>query len=130
MELAELINEYGELKRKANKMYAEYKNMQVHISELSGLLQAKLDSVGLKSAKSDKYGISVSHRTNVVVTNEHAVIEWLKNTPNVEYDFYIGLKTAPFKTLANQVLKETGEIIDGTELESKQSLTVKANKKG
>lgn len=128
--LSELVDQLGELKREANAHYSAYKDMQVHIAELSGLLQAKLELVGLRSAKSAKYGASISQRTNVVVTSEVAVKEWLLNEPNIEHDFYIGLKLTPFKQLANQVLKETGEVIPGTEREIKETITIKANKKG
>lgn len=128
--ISELVDELGNLKRAANAHYSAYKDMQVHIAELSGTLQATLDSLGLRSAKSSKYGASISQRTNVVVTSETAVREWLENSPNVESDFYIGLKLTPFKQLANQVLKETGEVIPGTEVEFKDSITIKANTKG
>lgn len=126
--VTKLIDQLGSLKATANKLYSDYKDMQVHIAELSASLSAELESLGLRSAKSKQYGVSIAQRTNVSVISETAVKEWLQNTPNIESDFYIGLKLTPFKTLANQVLKETGEIIPGTELEYKESITVKRNK--
>src|SRR5690606_29290920 len=91
-------------------------------------LMAMLTDTGLKSAKGEKYSASISSRSDVVVTHEQSVIEWLKTTPDVEADAYIGLKVTPFKTLAKEILKTTGEVITGTDLTTIESISIKENK--
>lgn len=125
MELQELIDLYGSQKAQANKLYSDYKNLMIIVEETRQLLQIKLQETGLKSAKSANFGVSIATKPSILVQSEQSVIEWLKNTPNIEYDQYIGLKLTPFKSLALEVLKQTGEIITGTELEMKDSLTIR-----
>ena len=125
MELQSHIDEYGELKAKANKLYSEYKDLMVIVEEKRFMLQRELEKIGLRSAKSANFGVSTVTKKNIAVTNEHLVMEWLKDTPDIEGDLYIGVKLTPFKQLADQVLKQTGEIIPGTELNTKETISIK-----
>lgn len=129
MTLSELLQELGETKTEANAYYTAYKNMKGKEEELKTLLMAKLDEAGLKSAKGDKYSVSKVTKHDVVVTHEQSVLDWLKESPDVEEDAYIGLKTTQFKTLARQMLKDTGELAPGTETTISEVLTIKENKK-
>jgi hypothetical protein len=129
MELKDLINHYGTLKNETNKLYADYKNLQMKLQQAKRVLENKLNEIGLKSAKSQNFGVSIATKPNITIQHEQSVLEWLKTTPNIETDVYIGLKTTAFKGLALQVLKETGEIIPGTELNQVESLTIRNNKK-
>lgn len=128
MSVSALIEAIGELKSASNETYKAYKEMKNTEEELKAQLAEELHMVGLKSAKGEKYSASISSRLDITVTHEHSVIEWLENTPDVESDAYIGLKLTNFKTLAMKVLKDTGEIIPGTETVSKESITIKENK--
>jgi len=125
MALQNLIDEYGDLKAKANKLYGEYKDLMVIVEEKRYELQRELETVGLKSAKSANFGVSTVSKKNIAVTNEHLVMDWLKDTPDIEGDLYIGVKLTAFKQLADQVLKQTGEIIPGTELSYKETISIK-----
>jgi len=125
MELQSLIDEYGELKSKANKLYSEYKDLVVVVEEKRYELQKMLEATGLRSVKSANYGVSTVSKRNIAVTNEHLVMEWLKDTPDIEGDLYIGVKLTQFKQLADQVLKQTGEIIPGTEVSTKETISIK-----
>jgi hypothetical protein len=129
MDLTQLIDTYGAMKKDANELYKQYKGMQETLGQLQQELQAKLEETGLKSAKSMKYGVSTVTRRNILITDEHAVLEWLQNEPEVETDFYIGLKVTPFKTLATQYAKDTGEIIPGTDVEHKETISIRANER-
>lgn len=129
MELTNLIDHYGELKTKANKLYAEYKTLMEQVEATRRELHAALDTTGLKSAKSAAYGVTIATKTDIIVSNEHLAMEWLKDAPNVESDFYIGIKTTAFKQMALAMLKETGEIAPGTEITQKESVNLTPNKK-
>lgn len=129
MTVAELIERLGEVKEAKTSAYEAYKSVQTVEDDLKSQLVATLRETGLKSAKGQNYQASLSERSDIVVTHESSVIEWLNNEPDVEHDVYIGLKTTAFKTLAKEVLKTTGEIIPGTETRVTESLSIKANKK-
>lgn len=129
MTTKDLLEELGSVKKQANKLYKEYKNLLVIEAGLKQELILNLQEIGLKSIKGEKYSASISSRPNITVQSETAVIEWLKEAPNIEADAYIGLKVTPLKGLALQILKETGEVVPGTEYSSTESLTIKENKK-
>lgn len=130
MTIAEIINELGEVKSQANNLYVAYKEYKQTEDELKQELELKLRDSGLQSAKGEKYTASISGTPRVIIKDEASVLEWLENTPNVEADFYIGVKRPEFQTLAKQMLKETGELANGTELEIIQSLAIRKNKEG
>lgn len=129
MTISELLQELGDVKTEGNAYYTAYKNMKGKEELLKQELMAKLDQAGLKSAKGDKYSVSKTLKHDFVLQNEHHVMEWLVSEPDVESDFYIGLKLTPLKTLARQMLKDTGEVIPGLETTTNEVLTVKENKR-
>ena len=125
----ELIELLGALKKEANNLYYQYKEKQAAITGIQNDLRSELDSLGLRSAKSLNFGVSIVTKPNIQVLHEPSVIEWLNNTPNIESDAYIGLKLTNFKPLALEILKQTGEIIPGTELSQSESLTIRSNER-
>ena len=127
--LSEILEQLGELKKTRNNHYKKYKDLEEQELALKSQLTEILNSTGLKSAKGDKYMASISEKADLVVSHEQSVIDWLNETPNIETDFYIGLKKTEFKQFAKGYFKETGEIIPGTETVTKQTLTIKENKK-
>jgi len=130
MDVAELIEELGAIKTASNTVYKTYKELKETEDKLKVELFAKLHDTGLKSAKGNTYTASIAEKPGVIVTHEKSVLDWLKESPDVEADAYIGLKVTPFKTFALQVMKTTGEVIPGTELQTTESLSIRANKKG
>lgn len=130
MTISELIEQLGINKNLANETYTAYKKLKEAEEVLKAELYAKLTETGLKSAKGGKYTASITEKPSIVINHEQSILDWLKESPNVEADAYIGLKATPFKSLAMQVLKETGEIVPGTELQTTESLSIRANKKG
>ncbi len=129
MSIADIIEKLGQNKKQANELYKSYKLMKQEEEVLKADLLATLDAMGLKSAKGEHYQATITDRPDIQITHEQSVIEWLKETPNVESDAYIGLKKTEFKGLALQILKDTGEIVPGTELSTKEILSVRSNKK-
>lgn len=128
MTVAEILDKLGQTKQAGNELYVKYKQFKQEEDLLKSELLSKLRDDGLKSIKGQGYTASISETPTIVIKNEAEVMEWLRNTPDVEEDFYIGVKKPEFNTLAKQMLKETGEVAFGAELEVRESLTVKANK--
>lgn len=128
MSVSELVDELGTLSRKGKDLYKEYKAIKEQEDVLRQQLSDELKATGLKSAKTSRFIASMAQRTDIIINHEQSVLEWLREEPNVEEDFYIGLKLTPFKTLAREVLKKTGEVIPGTETTINESLTIKGTK--
>ena len=124
-----MINALGELSQAARSAYDAWQEIKQQQDALKADLMQMLQSSDMRSAKTAKYTASISSRPNIVVVNEQKVINWLKEAPGVEADHYLGLKKAEFKSLASSLLKETGEVIDGTDLERTESISVRSNKK-
>lgn len=129
MTISEILEKLGDNKKQANDLYKQYKELKEDEESLKTELSEMLDMMGLKSAKGEHYTASISDKPDIQITHEQSVINWLNETPNVEADAYIGLKKTEFKGLALQILKETGEIVPGTELLTKEVLSIRSNKK-
>lgn len=127
--VSELVSVLGEISTESKELYKQYKILKEQEDEIRFELTHKLKESGLLSAKTDAFTASIAKKPTVTVTHEQSVLDWIKETPDVESDQYIGLKLTPFKTLAMSILKGTGEIIPGTELIETESLSIRANKK-
>lgn len=128
MTIAELLKELGENKKASAEVYKTYKAMKDDEELLKAELMDKLHEVSLKSAKGSAFTASIVPRVSIIVKHEQSVLEWLKEAPDIEADAYIGLKTTAFKQFAEGLLKKTGELIDGTDVVTNESISIKANK--
>ena len=129
MTLSELLQKLGENKQESAKYYGKYKELKEQEDALKFELTDMLHEMGLKTAKGDLFTASIAEKPTIVIKNEKEVVEWLKNTPNIESDFYIGLKANEFKKMATVMLKDTGELANGTEVIVNESLSIRSNKK-
>jgi len=129
MSLSELVAALGNAREASSNAYERYKELKGLEDQLRYELENKLRSDGLKSAKGVDFTASISEKPTIVIRNEATIIEWLKHTPDVESDQYIGLKATEFKSLALSMLKGSGEIVPGAEVEVKESLSIRSNKK-
>jgi hypothetical protein len=129
MTVSELIEAIGQVRKKSKKLYEEYSFFRDQEMSLKAELMLQLQDAGLKSAKGKDFTASIAERPEVVITSESELMEWLQNSPNIESDFYIGVKKPEFKVLANQMLKESGELANGTKVEVRESLSIRSNKK-
>lgn len=129
MTLSELIAALGQARTASNGAYEHYKELKGLEDQLRYELELELKQSGLKTAKGHNFTATIVERPTVVVKNETEVLEWLREAPNVESDLYIGLKKTEFSSLATSMLKGTGEVIPGTEVEVRESLAIKANAK-
>lgn len=129
MSPSELIAALGAAKQKASNAYMAYKQLKNAEDALRYELELKLKAEGLKSAKGKDFTASIVEKPTVIIKDEAAVIGWLREAPNIEADLYIGLKSTEFNSLAQSMLKGTGELIEGTAVEVKESLSIRANAK-
>lgn len=128
MDISKLVDELGALNKTANSHYKKYKELKEQEVELRLALQEALQASGLKSAKTSAFNASLSERVDFVLQHEQSALEWLENTPDVETDAYVGLKWAEFKTLAKQMLKDTGEVIPGLDMVRKETISIRSVK--
>jgi hypothetical protein len=126
-DINKLVNKLGELGKQSQYYYEEYKKTEEKKQELRKVLMDTLQAAGLRSAKTDTFTASMSARPSIQVSHEQSVLEWLREAPDIEADAYIGLKKAEFKSLAMTLLKQTGEVIPGTELITNESISVRKN---
>lgn len=127
--VSELVTKLGAMSTESRALYKRYKELKEVEDVLRFELTQALHETGLLTAKTPEFTASIAKRPSVMVVHEQSVLDWLRETPDIETDQYIGLKTTNFKTLAMSLLKGTGEIIPGTELVETESITIKANKK-
>jgi hypothetical protein len=127
--LSELIEQLGAARNAAQAAYESYKELKAIEDQVRYQLELELHVTGLKSAKGKDFTATIVERPTVVIKHEASVINWLQHTPNVEADHYVGVKSAEFRTLAQAMLKETGELIPGTEVEVRENLAIKKNKR-
>lgn len=128
--LSRLITELGVARQATSNAYEAYKELKSFEDQLRYELENELHTVGLKTAKGNDFTASLMETPRVIIKHEGSVINWLRNKPDIETDRYIGLKATEFQTFARTYLKGTGEIIPGTDIEIRESLSIRANKKG
>lgn len=127
--LSELLAELGKARQDSNNAYERYKELKGIEDALRYELDVMLHEQGLKSAKGQDFTASLVETPRIVIKHEQSVIDWLREAPNIETDQYLGIKSAEFQSLAKSLLKNTGEVIPGTEVEVKESLAIKSNPK-
>lgn len=127
--LSSLVTSLGKARERRVKAYDSYAELRDKENAVRTELYAELQAVGLRSAKGLDFNASIVETPTVVVKHEQTVLNWLRESPNIESDLYIGLRTDAFKGLAQSVLKSTGEVIPGTALEVRETLSIRSNKK-
>lgn len=129
LSLSELVMALGEARAASSAAYDGYKELKTSEDNLRFELEQKLKETGLKSVKGATYNAVITETPKIVIRHEQSVIDWLQNTPDIETDQYIGLKATEFQALAKSMLKDTGELVPGTEVEMRESLAIRSNKK-
>jgi len=127
--LADIVRSLGLARKTTQSAYKDYQFYKHLEDALREELETLLYVMDLRSAKGEDYTASIAEKPTVVVRDEAAIVDWLQNTPDVEYDQYVGLKRAEFRSLADSMLKNTGEQIPGTEVEVRKSLRITANRR-
>lgn len=128
MDLPQLISAAAEANKKAQEAYEAYATLKSASDVLRQQTIEKLHETGLKSAKNDNYSASISIRPSIMVVDETQVIEWIKKN-KMDLSIYTGLKKTAFDPIAKAALQKTGEIVPGTQIIEKESITIRSNKK-
>lgn len=126
--MEDLIKQLDEAKYKAQRNYQAYKEAKQHEDELKEMIVAKLQELGLKSAKTERGTVAIVSKPRMVVANEAQVMQWLAETPEVEEDLYINLNKRAVEQLAKTWFKDTGEQVAGIEFEPTEYVSYKPNK--
>lgn len=124
-----MLTKLGRARQASARAYDIYKQLKEMEDALRAQLFETLKADNLRSAKGADFTASISQTPTVVVKHEPSVIDWLKHAPDIEYDQYVGLKTTNFQGLARSILKGTGEVIPGTEIEVRETISIKSNVK-
>lgn len=127
--IPQLIAEYKAAEKVTKEAYEYAKSCATAQAEAKDRIDAALKAAGLKTAATEdgRFTAFYSKRTNIKVSDEAKVIDWIKAN-GLDLDQYVGLKATEFKPVAMEALKQTGEIVPGTEREEVEALTVKENK--
>lgn len=126
--LPKIVEQVGKLSDRRKEVYRQYQELKAQEDAWKTRLIEEFQSIGLRSAKTNDFTASMVSKPGISIQHEQSVIDWLKNAPNIETDQYIGLKKTEFKSLAMSLLKDTGEVVPGTELVNTEYLSIKAVK--
>lgn len=129
MALTEILKKLSKAKENTQQAYASYAEARDAMELIKDELTAELKSQGLKSAKTDDFVASIVDKTSIQINHEASVIDWLKHQPDLEPDLYIGVKKQAFEPMAKLMLKNTGEVIPGTDIKTSEYLAVRKVKK-
>lgn len=121
VQLTELL---GETAKATKELYAAYQEGRNEEMLLRKALSLKLKEMGLLSAKTPFYTAAISVRKQIAVVDEQTASEWIQEQ-QLETEQYFGLKLTPFKSMAMAYLKDTGEVIPGTEIVEQESIAIK-----
>ena len=125
----QLLEKLGEVRSQKQEAYEYAGSLASREGELKLQVQETLSALGLKTAKTQdgRFTAGITTRPTLKVIDETAAIKWLK-AEKLDVELYTGLKTVMFKSLAEAKLKETGEIVPGTQQETVEYLSFRENK--
>lgn len=127
--MQELLEDLTEAIHNTRIANDKYKIAKAEEDQARQALKEYMQSSGLLSAKNHALTVSMVHKPVIEITHEQSVINWLRDSPDIEEDQYIGLKATPFKVMALAKMKTTGEQIDGTEVVTQEILSVRKREK-
>lgn len=125
MNLPDLMFRLGQARQVSQKAYQTYQTAKEAEDKVRDELEAKLRAEGLRSAKDDRYVVSIASKPTIRVTDERAAMDWVKHQPNIDHELYIGLKKTAFDGLAKLALKKDGELVPGVEIENNEYLAIR-----
>ena len=123
-----LIQQLDLASYKAKRNYQAYKEAKQQQDELKEQIAAKLQELGLKSAKTELGTVAMVSKPRMVIANEAQVMHWLEETPEIEGDLYINLNKRAVESLAKTWFKDTGEQITGVEFQDTEYISYKPTK--
>ena len=129
--IPQLLAELAKVRSERAAVGLQYGQLRDKEGELKTAVEQALRGVGLKSAKTEDglFSASIVTKPLIRVSDEKQVVAWLKKNQPDDWDtYYVGLKLAPFKTLAESMLKHTGEMVPGTEMTESEYINFRENK--
>lgn len=126
--MEELLQALKEAQSAQKSMAEAKKSTDQVVADIKEEITAKLNEMGLKSAKTDTGSVAIVSKPKLAVTNEAQVIQWLKETPDIEEDVYFSLNKRALEPLLKSWFENTGEIVDGVETQTSEYLSFKASK--
>ena len=120
-----LLTQYADQKTMVDSATEKLADYKADLALSKAKIRSYLDELGMKSAKTDIASASIASKPKLAITNEAQVIQWLKDTPEIEEDTLLKLDRRGFDTIAKEWEKQTGELIQGTEHQTSEYLTVK-----
>lgn len=121
-------NYLTQLRDQINTAKEVLKSLQDERDQIQSGIIADMTKAGLKSIKTHSHNFSITTKKDIKVVDEEAILKELKDRKL--YNEYVKpkLDTIAFKLMANSLLKETGEIMEGTEQTETEYMSIKSNK--
>lgn len=129
MKITEKIEYYATVTKKADALYEQVRELRAEADTVKQEIAEDLRELGFKQAKSEdgKYVAFFGERKALAIEDPQKVRDWMQAN-NIDERAYFTPDKRAIDTLARQALRETGEIIPGTQLGATESFTIKENK--
>ena len=125
-QIIKLANDLVNTRDNINSLKSEMDILKILKDGLQEKLIEVMEQSGLKSLKTDTHNYARTIKKDIKVVDTESVYKDLKSRDL--YDEYVKpkLDTVGFKTLAKAILKEDGEIMEGTEITETSYISIKA----
>lgn len=123
--LQELIKQYLAARQNTDLAKKLLANNQEEEDLLEERIIKEFKRGEIKSKPFGERRITLTHSEYVKVFDEEAVLNELRNRRLASGFTKVKLDTAKFKKFGNELYKETGELLEGSELHTTEFLTVK-----
>lgn len=132
--LQTLVAKRQSLRAQANIFYSKYAELSTQMKAVDGEIKEELTKLGTKKYETldKKYLVTIKDNSPTFeIVDEHKLGYWLraqKEQRGIDTSMFFGIKKEVFTPFARTVLKETGEIPDGAQVNQSQSLLVTERK--
>lgn len=119
----------AEARELVNRLKTQLDEAKVLKDNIQQALIEEMSEQGFKSIKTDTHNFAVVNKKDVRIVDEQALKQHLGRTGMLDSLMVHKVDTVAFKSTANAMLKETGEMFDGTEVVETEYMSIKAQKK-
>lgn len=125
--ILKLAKELEQARADINRMKAMVEPFEEKKAKIQEKLMEEMKKSEIKSIKTNTNNYSLTVKKDIKVVNEKAVMDSLDKK---YYDILVTprLNTLDFKKYAKNILKETGEVFEGTELTEAEYISIKSVK--
>lgn len=125
LKLAEVLSELRAQESELKSKLAPIKERKLATQEM--LIEA-MKEMGLKSVKTDEHTFSRVVKKDITVYDQSALIKALQKNGIKDDYVHEQVDVLKFKGYAKQLLKNTGELLDGTEPTESEYMSIRAAK--